>query len=120
MVLDLAAAAVLGILSGLGLGGGSLLLLYLTARGMAPEEARLVSLLFFFPASLLSALTAREKCPVRPLLPGIAAGAAGAALGALLAGITDPEPFRKALGALLILLGVREVFHRKPKPCGKK
>ena len=118
MILAFLAATVLGILSSLGLGGGSLLLLFLTALGWAPGEARAMSLLFFFPAACLSLLRNKEKLPWRLLLPGLSLGLITAAAGALLAEQLDPSPFRKALGILLILVGLREVFHRKPPACG--
>ena len=42
--------AALGFLSGLGVGGGSLLLLWLTiVTGMEQSEARLINMMFFLP-----------------------------------------------------------------------
>ena len=48
-------AVVLGFLSGLGTGGGSLLILWLTmVANMAPAEARAMNLLFFLPSAAIS------------------------------------------------------------------
>ena len=116
--MDLIVAGLLGILTGLGLGGGSLLLLYLTLRGLPPQEARIISLLFFFPGSLVSIWRCRQRPHWCLLLPGWLCGVGAALLGSHLSRIWDPEPFQKALGCLLILLGLREVFHRKPSSCG--
>ena len=103
----------LGILTGLGIGGGSLLLLWLTGvLGAEPELARNISLLFFFPSALISCLLSRKNIPWKLLLPGILAGVLSAALFAVLARSLDPELFRKALGLLFLFTGLRELFHR--------
>ena len=47
--------AALGFLSGLGVGGGSLLLLWLTvAMGRSQDTARAMNLLFFLPCALIA------------------------------------------------------------------
>ena len=47
------AGSVLGFLSGLGVGGGSLLMLWLTlVVGTDPAQARLMNLMFFLPCAL--------------------------------------------------------------------
>ena len=79
------AGAATGILSGFGVGGGTLLLIYMTAfAGLPQEQAQGINLLYFLPAAAAS-LPAHAKNgflekPV--LLPAIAAGLACAALGA--------------------------------------
>ena len=116
LIFSLAAATILGLLTGLGVGGGSLLLLYLTCfLSMDPADARGISLLFFFPAALLSGFRNRKKVPFRSLLPAIVPGVLTAALFSRLSRILDPGLFRKALGILFLLLGLSEVFHRPPK-----
>ena len=48
-------SAALGFLSGLGIGGGSLLILWLTQIvGMDPLTARCINLMFFLPSALIS------------------------------------------------------------------
>ena len=109
----LAAATALGILSGLGIGGGSLLLLWLTlALGMDPEEARQISLLFFFPAALAGGLMRRTGLSYKVLLPAILWGGASAAFFTVLRRFLDPGPLRTAYGVLLLGIGVREIFCR--------
>ena len=52
MALTLAAASLLGFLTGLGIGGGSLLILWLTMIvGMDAETARVINLMFFLTAA---------------------------------------------------------------------
>ena len=49
----IAVGTILGFLAGLGIGGGSLLILWLTmVLGMPQPEARFINLLFFLPAAI--------------------------------------------------------------------
>ena len=111
------AAAILGILSGLGLGGGSLLLLWMTVVAeLDPMTAREISLLFFFPASLLSIILHRqEKGLWKKLLPAAAAGLISAFFAGKLAQILPPQRYGRAMGVLLILLGLQQILERPKK-----
>lgn len=52
-----AVAAILGFLAGLGVGGGSLLVLWLTlAVGMEHPQARIINLMFFIPSAVIASL----------------------------------------------------------------
>lgn len=109
------AGSILGTLSGLGIGGGSLLILWLTlAVGMDAETAREITLLFFFPAALLSCILRRGEIPWKQLLPAILFGSLAAGLFSRLSQIIDPSHLKKVMGAVLILVGISELF-RKPK-----
>lgn len=111
---------VLGFLSALGIGGGSLLILWLTlVLGWEPDRARQVNLLFFLPSALVSTWLRRKQGSVdlRQLLPGIVAGCAGAFGMALLRQGLDPEVLRRPFGLLLLGAGVRELLYKeKPLP----
>ena len=115
LIVSILTGSILGLLTGLGIGGGSLLILYLTVfKGMEPAQARGISLLFFFPAAVLSAARNHRKIPVRQILPAIIGGTLSAVLFSLLAGKTNPVYFKKGLGLLFLFLGGRELFY-KPK-----
>lgn len=106
---------VLGFLSGLGVGGGSLLLLWLTlVMGVSQPEARVMNLMFFLPCALISSLFRWKQARPDPKLAGtaIAAGIAGAVMGTWLGGRLDMELLRKCFGALFILCGIRELRYR--------
>lgn len=110
-------AAALGFLSGLGIGGGSLLLLWLTLIvGTDPSTARFINLLFFLP-SAAAACWFRWKngnlC-IKQILPAICGGCLGAVLGSITAGILPIAILRKAFGVLLMATGIRELLY-KPK-----
>ena len=109
----IAVGTVLGFLSGLGVGGGSLLLLWLTAvLGWPPEEARGVNLLFFLPGAGLATFLRRKSIPWKKLLPAIAAGCAAAAAVSRMQGLLPQPLLRKAFGFLLLYTGLRELFYK--------
>lgn len=112
-ILPLAVGAATGVLSGFGVGGGTLLLVYMTAfAGVEQRLAQGINLLYFLPAGLL-ALPAHVKngyieTPV--LLPAIGAGLVCAALAAWAATAMEVELLRKLFGAFLIAVGLMELF----------
>lgn len=111
-------STVLGFLAGMGVGGGSLLLLWLTqVVGMEQAQARILNLLFFLPAAIVATLFRRKQKVSLPnvILPGLAAGCAAAAGFSLLGRHLDMELMKKLLGGLLILTGLREIFYRPRK-----
>lgn len=106
----------LGFLTGLGVGGGSLLILWLTlVLGWEPEMARSVNLLFFLPGALVSCLLRRKQgqLPVRKLLPAILAGCICGGVFCWLSSGWDTALLRKLFGFLLLLTGIRELTYRK-------
>ena len=111
--ISVAVGLVLGILAGLGTGGGSLLLLWLTLiQGIDSEIARTVNLLFFLAsAGIVSILRLKKgKLSIRKILPGILAGCVAAAGFSILGRYLDTSLLKKAFGVLLIVTGVRELF----------
>lgn len=107
------AGAATGVLSGFGVGGGSLLLIYMTSFAGVPQTlAQGVNLLYFLPAAA-TALPAHLKngyVEKKALLPAIAAGLVCSALAAWAATALDVEVLRKCFGGFLILIGLRELF----------
>ena len=104
---------VLGFLSGLGIGGGSLLMLWLTAVvAMPQEEARAVNLLFFLPAALICSLFRRKqgKLEKNAVLPAALTGCIAAGICAFLAPKLNTGLLRKLFGGFLILVGLEEVL----------
>lgn len=114
----LAVGVALGFLSGLGVGGGSLLVLWLTAvLAMEQRSAQGINLLFFLPAAVCACFfhLRRKALPWRTVLPAAAAGCVFAALTAWLAAKIETDLLRKLFGGLLILTGLSELFRRTKK-----
>ena len=113
-----AVGTALGFLAGLGVGGGSLLILWLTAIVQMPQpEARMLNLLFFLPAALISCLQRWKKGTIclRKLWSAIVMGAVGAALFSLLSAYWDTDLLKKLFGVLLFFTGLRELTYRRKK-----
>ena len=113
MLIALIVGTILGFLSGLGIGGGSLLILWLTlVNGMEQEIARTVNLLFFLPAAVVACYYRKKQgtLDVKKMLPAIAAGCIGAVLGTRLGGNLDTSLLKKGFGVLLLATGIREVL----------
>ena len=109
------AGAATGVLSGFGVGGGSLLLIYMTSFAGVPQTlAQGVNLLYFLPTAA-PALPAHFKngyVEKKALLSAIAAGLACSALTAWAATALDVEILRKCFGGFLILIGLRELLRK--------
>ncbi len=109
------AGAVTGVLSGFGVGGGSLLLIYMTSfAGVSQALAQGVNLLYFLPAAA-TALPAHFKngyVEKGALLHAIGLGLACSALTAWAATALDVEVLRKCFGGFLIVIGLRELFRK--------
>ncbi|MBO4930422.1 MAG: sulfite exporter TauE/SafE family protein [Clostridia bacterium] len=105
-----------GVLTGAGIGGGTLLLVYLTNfGGMEQRQAQGINLLYFLltaPPALYGHL--KNGLVDKPL--ALRAGAAGVATAALTAWLTaglDTDLLRRAFGVFTVLVGLREVFCKK-------
>ena len=114
-LLPLLAGTATGILSGFGIGGGTLLLIYLTAFAGVPQNlAQGVNLLYFLPAAA-TALPAHIKngyIDGKTVWPAALAGLAGTALAAWLATGLDVELLRRCFGGFLLVVGLRELKRR--------
>lgn len=114
-LLAVAAGAATGVLSGFGVGGGTLLLIYLTnLAGMAQSQAQGINLLYFLP-SAGAALPAHLKhgyVETSVLLPAILTGLACAALAAWAATGLDTDLLRRCFGGFLLVVGLRELFRK--------
>lgn len=110
--------AVLGFLSGLGTGGGSLLILWLTVvLGMEPTQARSINLLFFIPSALIACLFRwkQGKLDFKKVLPAVLSGCAAAWLFSWIGTQLELEWLKKLFGGLLLVTGLRELFYRPRK-----
>ena len=105
----------LGFLSGLGIGGGSLLIIWLTViLGMDHTSARSINLLFFLPSALIACIFRWKQGAIRwkKILPAMVSGCIAAAIFSWLGGMFQIELLKKLFGGLLILTGLRELFYR--------
>lgn len=117
MVMKILVGSVLGFLTGLGIGGGSLLILWLTIGiGMEQSVARAINLLFFLPSALIACLFRHKQGALnfRKIFPAIVSGIVSAAFFSRIGSRISEDSLKTAFGFLLILTGIRELFY-KPK-----
>lgn len=108
----------LGYLAGLGIGGGSLLILYLTlVLKMDTPSARAINLMFFITAAGSVSLFRWKKgtLNIKTILPAVISGCLTAALFSFLSNVIDRTLAQKLFGGLLLITGLRELFYRPRK-----
>ena len=115
----LAAGFLTGILSGFGVGGGTLLLVYMTAvAGLDQRLAQGINLLYFLPAALMALPSHVKNGYVEKpaLVPAIAAGIACAGVTAWVATGLEVGVLRRLFGGFLVLVGLWELFGKQKQP----
>ena len=111
----LVVGTVLGFLTGLGIGGGSLLMLWLTVvLGQDHAMARSINLLFFLPAALIACCFRWKQgtLDLKAVLPAIIAGCTAAGVSSWLGTLLDTGLMKKLFGGLLIVTGARELLYK--------
>lgn len=106
-----------GVIASMGLGGGFVLLIWLTLFQDLPQRtAQGINLLFFLPIALISVIMHLrsgliDKKLVLSLIPG---GIIGAVLGTLGSQVIGNELLRKLYAIFLLAFGLRELFRKAP------
>ncbi len=117
-VIAAAVGLLTGIISGFGIGGGSLLILYLTAVvGVDQYTAGGINLLYFLccaPTALISHIRHR-RVEWKAVVWCSLAGAITSAVAAYFAAGIDTDWLRRLFGVVLLYIGVRELFAKSPK-----
>jgi len=106
-------AAATGILSGCGIGGGTLLIILLTLFcGASQDAARAVNLSYFLTAAGAALWYHRKSGLIdrAAFLPAMSAGVITAALAAWLAPRIDTGLLHRLFGGILCYVGIRELF----------
>lgn len=110
------AGLICGVFSGLGVGGGTLLMVWMTAvMGIAQTTAQGINLLYFLPTAacaLLFHIKNRLIC-WRVVIPAAIIGSLFAAGAAFLATMIDTALLRKLFGGFLLIVGLSELFFRQ-------
>ncbi len=109
------------VISSMGMGGGGILLIYLSAFTKTPQlKAQGINLIFFIPIALVSLFFhirngfIKKKAALFMILSAVPF----ALLGAFLSGNIHGDLLRKGLALFLLILGVKEIilsFKKKEK-----
>lgn len=121
--LDFLASALIGVMAGLGVGGGGLLIIYLTLLKQMPQlPAQGINLLFFLCAAASSLVIhfkqKRIDCKLLLLLAPL--GVIGSILGSFVAARIAPQIIRKFFAGLLIVSGIIELCKRRSNSSAKQ
>lgn len=106
-----------GILSGFGIGGGTILMIYLTAFAAFPQKiAQSINLLYFIPtaAAALILHSKHHQLKWNAVLPATLCGCATAAGFSFLAIGMNLTLLRRLFGVFLLFTGISEL-KKKPK-----
>lgn len=117
-ILSVLAGLVCGVLSGFGIGGGSLLMVWMTAvMSIEQQTAQTINLLYFLPTAAAALIFhfKNKQIEKAAILPAALCGCAAAVGGALLATAIDPGLLRKLFGGFLLFVGISEIFKKAPK-----
>lgn len=126
VLISLIAAFVSGIIGSMGLGGGAVLIIYLTVfKNMKQFKAQGINLIFFIPIAIAAVLiyAKKKKIDFKTVLPFSLGGILGVSAGVAAASFIGVKLIAKIFGGGIILLGIREivtgtksVLARKKKP----
>lgn len=112
---DFLAAFLSGAAGAMGLGGGTVLILYLTAcAGYDQPAAQGINLLFFLGCSVVSLILhgrggyIRWKAAALCILAGLPA----VLIGFWISGLLGPERLRDGFAVFLLILGLQQLFGR--------
>ena len=110
-----------GIFGAMGLGGGAVLIIYLTLFTETEQfSAQGINLLFFIPIAIIAVFiyAKRKLIEWKTVLKTAAFGVIGSVLGIYLGGFIGGEWLSKIFGLFLCVLGLIEIF--KKNGCIKK
>ena len=107
-----------GIFASMGLGGGMVLIVYLTVfAGFSQLVAQGINLVFFIPIEIISLVlhTKNKLVEWKKAVPAVLWGTAAVIISAWLANRIEQSLLSKAFGIFLILMGLKELFFKSEK-----
>lgn len=107
-----------GIIGSMGLGGGAVLIIYLTLFAETKQlEAQGINLLFFIPIAIVAVFiyTKRKQIKWKSVFKISSVGVLGTVAGWLFADFLGGDILGKIFGLMLVLLGTKEILGKKTK-----
>ena len=112
-----------GILGSMGLGGGAVLIIYLSLFTKTEQlTAQGINLLFFIPIAILTTIiyAVKKKIKWKTDFKIILWGLLGATTGLTLTSFLGGELTGKIFGGMLVFLGAKEIFTKNRKTVAEK
>lgn len=104
-----------GILGAMGLGGGGILIIYLTIfEHLEQTKSQGINLIFFIPTAIIAVIIYSNKKLIswKFVLISSLIGIPGAILGSYTSSIIDNSILRKIFGLLLLIMGSMQLFRK--------
>lgn len=115
-IVTLIVALLTGLFASLGLGGGMILIIYLTLFNSTNQlEAQGINLLFFIPIAVLSIIvhTKNKLIDWKFCIPSIICGVLFAIIGTFLANIFGSSILTKMFAVFIFIIGLKELFSKE-------
>ncbi len=112
-MIEFVASIIAGIVSGLGMGGGTILILILTIfLKMEQHMAQAINLIFFIPTAII-AIYVNKKQKLLEIKTGILIGfigSIGAVIGAIISNKLNSNYLKKFFGFFLVIITIHEIY----------
>ena len=115
MILFIIVGFISGIISGMGIGGGTILIPALTIfAGLNQQMAQCINLLYFIPTAIASLILHIKNKNIEKdgLVTIILSGVVFAIAGSFLMSFIGGNILRKLFGGLLFIIGLTEIFKK--------
>ena len=102
-----------GVVSGMGMGGGSILILLLSLfLGVEQHIAQATNLVFFIPTALVAIIinSKQKYIDYKTAIPVIVTGVSGAIVGSMVATKLDVAHLKKYFGYFLLTIAILEIY----------
>lgn len=102
-----------GVISGMGIGGGAILIpALIIIENINQQTAQGINLLYFLPTAVAALIIhiKNKNVEIKSALILSASGVVGAAVGAIAAGALDSVLLRRMFGIFLALIGLYEIY----------
>ena len=113
------AGLIAGITGAMGLGGGTVFLLYLTVFANVPQlRAQGMNILFFLSSAVVAVIvySIKKQIDWRTVLPMAGLASLGSLAGAVIIRFIDAELLSKFFAVFILAMGVRELFAKVKDP----
>ncbi len=107
-----------GAVGSLGVGGGGVLIVFLTFfMNFTRENASVINLIFFIPIALFSVIiyVRNKQIDIKKALSLAIPGLLGSGLGVYLSGVIETSVLSKIFGGILIAISIKTLFSKSQK-----